>query len=146
MLELLNGDERGLDFGSGPGPTLSVMFEEKGFEMAIFDIFYHNEPDVFNKNYHFITATEVFEHLTEPGKELDRIWNCLKSGGYLGVMTKRLPGTKEEFDDWHYRHDDTHITFYADETFKWIAQAYGAVIVYKAPRVIILQKSVVSSW
>jgi len=140
MLELLNGYERGLDFGSGPGPTLSVMFEEKGFEMTIFDIFYHNKPAVLNSSYHFITATEVFEHLAEPRKELERLWKCLKPGGFLGIMTKRLPATKEEFDDWHYRRDDTHITFYADETFEWIAQTYGAEIVYKAPRVIILQK------
>ena len=31
---------RGLDFGCGPGPTLSVMFEEAGFDIDVYDIFY----------------------------------------------------------------------------------------------------------
>ena len=29
----------GLDFGSGPGPTLSVMFEEVGHNLSIYDYF-----------------------------------------------------------------------------------------------------------
>ena len=140
MLDFLDGHEQGLDFGSGPGPTLSVMFEEKGFSMNIFDVFYDNDSTVFDDSYHFITATEVFEHLSEPGKELSRLWQCLNPGGHLGIMTKRLPDDKKAFEEWHYRRDDTHITFYADETFEWIAKAYGAKIVHKAPRVIILQK------
>jgi hypothetical protein len=37
----------GLDFGSGPGPTLSVMFEEVGHHMAIYDRFYADDPTVY---------------------------------------------------------------------------------------------------
>jgi hypothetical protein len=30
----------GLDYGCGPGPTLSSMFREKGFKMADYDLFF----------------------------------------------------------------------------------------------------------
>jgi hypothetical protein len=35
----------GLDFGSGPEPTLSMMFEEAGHSMTLFDYFYEQVPD-----------------------------------------------------------------------------------------------------
>ena len=64
----------GLDFGSGPGPTLSVIFEEAGHSMAIYDHFYAQNPAVLDTPYDFITATEVVEHLHHPKQELDRLW------------------------------------------------------------------------
>ena len=40
LLEKLSTGMTGLDFGSGPGPTLSLMLEEQGMKMSIYDIFY----------------------------------------------------------------------------------------------------------
>ena len=139
MLSILSEGDRGLDFGSGPGPTLNIMFEEHGHPMDIYDIYYANKPDVFTKTYDFITATEVAEHLGEPGKVLKKLWNSLKPGGYLGIMTKRLPDLSE-FKNWHYRKDETHVTFYADETFKWIADEWGGSVVCMEKRIVILRK------
>ena len=48
-------NSRGLDFGAGPGPTLSVMFEEVGHEVALFDAFYAPDHTVFEHTYDFIT-------------------------------------------------------------------------------------------
>lgn len=73
MQKCLTPGSCGLDFGSGPKPTLSVMFEETGHSMTIFDYFYENVPSVLEKQYDFITATEVVEHLHTP----KRNWkNC----------------------------------------------------------------------
>ena len=63
---------RGLDFGSGPGPTLSVMFEEAGHSMTLYDPFYAKAPSVLENQYDFVTATEVVEHLRSPREELDK--------------------------------------------------------------------------
>ncbi len=81
MKDFLSPDSRGLDFGSGKGPTLSVMFEEIGHTVAVYDCFYANDIRVFDNEYDFITATEVAEHLHNPGMELDRLWSCLRVGG-----------------------------------------------------------------
>jgi len=129
---LLEPNSKGLDFGSGPGPTLSVMFEEKGHIVNLYDPFYAYNPSVFDEKYDFIVSTETFEHLHHPGKEVDRLWSCLKPGGYLGIMTK--------IADWHYKKDLTHVTFFSEETFKWMAEHYGASLSIPNERVAILQK------
>lgn len=116
---------RGLDFGSGPGPTLSVMFAEAGHAMSIYDAFYANDPTVFGRTYDFITATEVVEHLHRPLDELDRLWRCLRPGGLLGIMTK-LVIDHEAFSTWHYKGDVTHVCFFSEATFNWLAEHWHA--------------------
>lgn len=137
---LLDPRSKGLDFGSGPGPTLHLMFEEKGHKMKIYDPFYADNPEVFEEMYDFITATEVVEHLYHPGEEFSRLWSCLRPGGYLGIMTKRAEDDESFFADWHYRLDITHVTFYTKETFKWLAKHWGAEVSFKSKRVTIFKK------
>lgn len=131
----------GLDFGSGPGPTLSVMFEEAGYSMNIYDPFYANDLSVFNNNYDFITITETAEHLFHPMEEFEKLWNILKPGGYLGVMTLLLQ-PKDTFKTWHYRRDDTHVAFYQKKTFRWLAKHLEAKVEFFGDRVIVLEKHV----
>jgi hypothetical protein len=130
----------GLDFGAGPGPTLHLMFEEAGHKMSIYDIFYADDPTVFDRQYDFITASEVVEHLHHPGKELDRLWNCLKPSGILGIMTKLAPN-KPTFEDWHYKRDETHVAFYSKPTFRWIANQWRAELSFEDENVIIFWKA-----
>jgi len=131
----------GLDFGSGPGPTLNLMFEKAGHRTEIYDPFYADDESVFDHRYDFITATEVVEHLFYPGQELDRLWRCLNPGGYLGIMTKIAKNNVDFFADWHYRLDLTHVTFYTKDTFQWLADYWNAEVDFPAERVIIFRKS-----
>lgn len=130
---------KGLDFGSGPGPTLSVMFEERGHAMAIYDIFYAPDDSVLKGQYDFVTATEVVEHLVDPGTVLDRLWSLVAPGGWLGLMTKLLTNQRD-FVGWHYKNDPTHICFYSRETFKWLGQKWGSAPEIAADDVIIFHK------
>ena len=140
MQAQLSPHSHGLDFGAGPGPTLSLMFEEAGHRMAIFDPFYAPDETVFDHQYDFITATEVVEHLRQPQKELDRLWGCLKPGGTLGIMTK-LALDVEAFARWHYKNDLTHICFYSQETFRWLADRWGVEVVFVGKDVILLHNA-----
>ena len=139
LIKRLPPGQFGLDFGSGPGPTLSVMFKEAGHDMNIYDPFYANQPSVFDENYDFITTTETSEHLFNPREEFEKLWNVLKPGGYLGIMTMLLQ-QPETFKTWHYRKDDTHVTFYQNRTFEWLAGYLGADVEFFGDRVIILRK------
>jgi len=121
----LSPQSHGLDFGSGPGPTLSIMFEEAGHQMSIYDIFYAPDSEVLEQKYDFITASEVVEHLHRPAEELERLWSCLKPNGILGIMTKRVID-REAFSHWHYKNDLTHVCFFSIETFQWLADYWGA--------------------
>jgi SAM-dependent methyltransferase len=140
MQELLPPQSHGLDFGSGPGPTLSVMFEEAGYKMTIYDKFYADIPERLEQHYDFITATEVVEHLQTPKTSLEQLWQCLKPDGYLGIMTK-LARDREAFANWHYKNDLTHVTFFSRETFIWLAAKWHAELKFIGKDVIILRRS-----
>jgi len=105
MVDRLSDGAHGLDFGCGPGPTLSAMFVERGYPMALYDKFYATDKTVLKVSYDFITATEVVEHLQNPKHTLDVIWRCVNPGGYLGIMTK-LVIDAAAFAGWHYKNDE----------------------------------------
>lgn len=135
----LEPNSHGLDFGSGPGPTLSVMFEEVGHSMATYDYFYAEDLSVFESSYDFITATEVVEHLHYPRQELNRLWGLLNPEGILGVMTK-LVQDREMFAEWHYKNDPTHVCFYSRSTFKWLAAEWQAELAFEDNDVMLFYK------
>lgn len=139
MQARLAPNSHGLDFGCGPGPTLSVMFEEAGHTVALYDVFYAKNPSVFEQQYDFITATEVVEHLHQPQQELDRLWACLKPGGLLGIMTK-LALNRDAFSRWHYKNDLTHVCFFSRQTFQWLAQKWEAEVTFIGKDVILFLK------
>jgi len=140
MLSKIAPEAQGLDFGSGPGPLLKKMFEEAGHPMEVFDSYYAADPSIFKRNFDFITATEVVEHLHQPLKELNRLWNCLKPGGYLGLMTS-LNTTDIVFSNWHYHRDETHVVFFAPETMAWLAKRWQADIHHLDTSVVIFHKT-----
>lgn len=139
MQERLAPESHGLDFGSGPGPTLSVMFEEAGHTVALYDRYYAKDASVLDTQHDFITATEVFEHLHDPGMELRRLWGCLKRGGHLGIMTVFAP-EPAGLAKWYYKNDLTHVAFFALSTFDWIAVELEAESAFIGTNVIILRK------
>ncbi len=129
----------GLDFGSGPGPTLSVMFEEIGHTVALYDHFYAHDPAVLQQSYDFITATEVVEHLHAPSTILPQLWTLLKPGGYLGLMTK-LVRDQQAFATWHYKNDLTHVCFFSTFTFEWLADQWQAELEFFHNDVMVFRK------
>jgi hypothetical protein len=139
MQKCLAPESCGLDFGSGPQPTLSVMFEEAGHGMTIFDYFYEKSPSVFKRQYDFITATEVVEHLHNPKEELERLWACLRPGGILGLMTKLAPDDNA-FSCWHYKNDLTHVCFFSQATFQWLALQWDTDMTFADTDVVLFHK------
>lgn len=115
----------GLDFGSGPGPTLSKMFEEQGYKMNIYDHFYARDEDVLQQKYDFITSTEVIEHLYDPHSVLQRLWKMLEKDGILALLTQPYPEQKM-FEAWYYKNDPTHVCFFSLCTMEWLAEKWEA--------------------
>ncbi len=131
-------EAKGLDFGSGPGPTLCTIMRNNGYHMDIYDYFYAPNNEVFQKKYDFITSTEVIEHLHYPLDELKRLWDCLLPEGILGLMTAFRV---EDFETWYYKRDLTHICFYSYDTFVWIAKYFNAKLIVPQDGVVLLKKT-----
>lgn len=115
---------RGLDYGSGPGPTLFRMAEEDGFPCSNYDPMFHPDSIALDQRYDFVTCTEVAEHFHTPHSDFKRLRELLRPNGWLGIMTSRLT-PNIDFETWHYRKDPTHTSFYRDETFEWISGEFG---------------------
>lgn len=138
--ERLQDGAKGLDFGSGPGPTLSLMFEEEGYTMAIYDHFYAKDEQVLSDSYDFITSTEVIEHLYDPKSVLDMLWGMLNKQGLLALLTQPYP-KKEDFTDWYYKNDPTHVCFFSLKSMQWLADKWQASLELVGKDLFILRKA-----
>jgi SAM-dependent methyltransferase len=137
-------DERGregLDYGCGPGPALAAIFREAGHRVCLYDPQFYPDTSVLDATYDFITCTEVFEHFHHPADELDRLRCLLRPGGWLAVMTC-FQTEDAAFADWHYRSDPTHVVFYREETFRYLADSWGWECHIPAKDVALLRKPV----
>ena len=121
LLQRLPANSSGLDFGCGPAPALAEQLRQHGHSMALYDHYYFPDDDVLSKKYDFITCTEVIEHLGKPDLVLSQLKQLLKPEGLIAIMTKRVID-QARFQNWHYKNDPTHICFYSEQTFDWIAR------------------------
>lgn len=139
LVARLEGGACGLDFGCGPAPALAHVLRESGFQVSLYDSFYEPDVAVFDAQYDFVCATEVVEHLHRPGWELDRLWDSLRVGGWLGIMTKMVRD-QEAFSRWHYKNDPTHVCFFSVETWDWWARQRGAQLEIVGSDVVLLRR------
>ena len=114
-----------LDFGSGPTPVFSELLKRRGLEVDIYDLFYAPKKVYKEKSYDLITSTEVFEHLSKPLEVLELLSRHLKAYGYISIMTKFPPNEDNEFLNWWYRRDPTHISFFTPKSFEIMAEKVG---------------------
>lgn len=124
LLTRLQPRSAGLDYGCGPGPALAAMLEEAGHAVTLYDPFYAPDMAVLERQYDFVTCTEVAEHFHDPAAEFGRLDTLLRPGGWLAVMTC-FHTDDARFEGWQYRKDPTHVVFYREETMRWLAGRHG---------------------
>lgn len=117
-------DDHGLDFGSGSGPVIAHLLRHEGFTVACYDPFFATRPELLDDQYHYIACCEVIEHFHDPASEFHRLKRLLVPGGHLYCMTA-LYHEGIDFQNWHYRRDDTHVFIYRADTIEWIAKEYA---------------------
>ena len=151
----------GLDFGCGEGAFLSKMAAEHNLSAESnlsaksnlstrgdlssrrkvnidnYDLYYHPDESRLKQDYDFIVMTEVLEHLSAPDRILKGLAAQLNPGGFMAIMTKRVRD-KDAFTTWHYKNDPTHICFYSEATFAYLARRYGFKIEIISSDVVLL--------
>lgn len=125
IVDLIGTDKSLLDFGCGPAPALAEQFKERGYSVSLYDVFYHHSPETLEQTYDAITLTEVIEHLHNPRQVIDQLCQILKPGGVLAIMTQRVISL-ERFKQWQYKNDPTHVCFFHEESFTWLASYLSA--------------------
>ena len=114
-----------LDFGSGPVPVLASLLEKKGYNAVPFDPYFYPGKEWKKEIFDSVVSVEVFEHLKNPWKAIKEISRVLLNGGILAVRTLLHNGDRNSFVSWWYIKDFTHITFYREKTFDFIAEISG---------------------
>lgn len=141
LLNALPAQKRqGLDFGCGPGPLLALMLTEAGHDMAVWDPFFAKDDAVLLQQYDFICCSEAIEHFVNPAQEWLLWLSLLKPGGILAIMTKRY-SSAEAFVNWHYKNDPTHVSFFSEQTFAYLARRDGFMLQVVDKDVVLLQRN-----
>ena len=126
LCERMPAGAEGLDFGCGPGPTLSLMLEERGLSCALHDPMFAPNPAALARTWDFVACTEVVEHLCEPRATWRQLASLVRPGGVLAVMSQPLlPERESRFDAWAYARDPTHVALYRPRTVQWISTWLG---------------------
>ena len=139
LLAELPANQVGLDFGCGPGPALADMLSQAGHSMRLYDPFFFPDATVLDQQFDFVTCTEVAEHFHQPHAEFKRMVALLKPSGLLALMTS-FQHDDSRVADWHYRRDPTHVTFYKQETFDFIAAEFSLTCKIPCKNVAFLRK------
>ncbi len=139
LLAQLAPHSKGIDFGCGPGPTLSTMLMKEGHQVALYDPFYYPDSTVLTEQYDFVTCTEVVEHFYRPAKDWPKLFTLLKPRGWLAVMTQ-LASTDAQFQRWYYKGDPTHVSFYSQTTMNWIAAQFNCQLAFYDTDVMLFQR------
>lgn len=114
-------DALGLDFGCGTGPVITSELRKLGFEMNLYDPYFHPQKKVLEETYDFIVCCEVMEHFKDPLAEFRLLRFMLNDQAKLYCKTA-IWDESIGFKDWHYKNDLTHVIFYNRETLKWIKE------------------------
>ncbi|MBW8190070.1 class I SAM-dependent methyltransferase [Neiella marina] len=138
LIARLEPNARGLDFGCGPGPALAMMLTEQGHATATYDPFFAPDHTPLQQQYDFVTCTEAIEHFHNPQYEWQQLLRLIRPGGWLAIMTK-LVGTPEQFANWHYKQDPTHVSFFSQATFKFLASRHQLTLEFIGADVMLMQ-------
>ena len=131
----------GLDYGCGPNPVLAKRLISDGFQMQCFDAIY-TQPEIIKpeNGFDFIVSTEAIEHFHAPRREWKEWMSLLSESGILVIMTKRWLSA-ERFAQWHYKNDQTHVSFFHDDTFEYLANTYGFALNFVSNDVVLMQRT-----
>lgn len=131
-----------LEFGSGPTPVLSHILKHRyQFEVKKFDKHFEKDKQYLDHCYDVISCTEVLEHIANPMEVFKEWLTLLKENGIISIMTLFHPSSNEEFFDWWYIRDRTHVIFFSERTFEWIADKFGLEIEFTDHlRIIVFKK------
>lgn len=137
VAQIVREGAKGLDYGSGPAPSLEPLARELKLDCSSFDPFFAPSYELLAEEaYDFIFCCEVVEHFREPQKEFAKLAQLLKPGGVVGIKTQIPP---EDFSAWWYHRDPTHVSFFSRQTFQAFAGLFRLVPVLTSSGVVILR-------
>lgn len=123
VLKDYNKEHKGLDFGSGTGPVITKLLEDKDYSIKVYDPYFANFKEKLADSYDYIVCCEVMEHFYDPRLEFKRLRSMLNPEGSLYLKTS-IYDESIDFDAWYYKNDQTHVFFYHKKALDYIKKEY----------------------
>lgn len=130
----------GLNFGRVLSEEGLQQLNDAGHHLQQFDPFFAADHQLLHDQYDFICCFRVFEHFRTPAKEWDLIQKLIKPNGWLAISTPLLTSL-ETFPKWHYKNNPTHVSFYQQQTFAYLASLGQFKLIFAAQDFILMQKT-----
>ncbi len=113
-----------LDYGCGPTKGLEKLLQPRYRVLSYDPIFWPQDLQMEFGKVDVIFCSEVIEHAFFPTRVFDH-WNqLLRPGGLITLRTCFHP-EMDKMRDWWYASDETHIGFFSQCTFEFIAKKWG---------------------
>jgi len=113
-----------LDFGAGPGPVISKLLIDKGYNIKQYDPHFYPNHDLLKEKYDYVIACEVIEHFYHPKMDFKRLNEISKAKGCWIFMTD-IYDESIDFKEWYYKNDETHVIFYTKKTLEFIKSLFS---------------------
>jgi len=117
----------GVDFGSGPSSILKQELAKKEIAVFEYDPIFH--PSLNLHAVDFVACIESLEHFHSVSDELDSMIRLLKREG-LVLIKSQFHTTANDFKDWYYHRDPTHIFFWSPNTVAYISENWNLSVEY----------------
>jgi 2-polyprenyl-3-methyl-5-hydroxy-6-metoxy-1,4-benzoquinol methylase len=144
-----NQKEQFLDYGGGYGLFVRLM-RDKGFDFYLYDpncenIFAKNFEIEYpsDKNFHLLTAFEVFEHFVDPLSEIDKL---LSLSPNIIFSTLLIPKHNPRPQEWWYYglEGGQHVSLFSRESLNYLANKIGLRIYSNGSNYHLLTKKTIS--
>lgn len=128
--------KRILDFGCGHENVLSKIMINNNYDVVSYDKFFY--PKMYEGLFDTIILIEVIEHIANPLDVLRNLKDSLNNNGRIIIQTNLIP---DNFTNWWYLRDITHISFFKKKTFEIIAKILNMQLLYEKEGNLIILKS-----
>ncbi|WOT05286.1 methyltransferase domain-containing protein [Shewanella youngdeokensis] len=129
----------GLNFGRTLDSKSLRRITQRGHQINQYDPSIAPWNKQLMQHYDFICCYRVFEHFRLPNKEWALISELIKPGGWIAISTPLLTELNG-FDKWHHKNNLTHVSFYQQQSFKYLAESVGFKLLFAANDLILVQK------
>lgn len=150
LLQLINNyhsPQHILDFGSGSG-AMTQEFRKRGYDVTALEPMSDGylKDQKYAVKFDVVIAVEVIEHLLEPWDEIQEIERVLAPDGiviFSSLLTNPfidLPNAREQFKNWWYKDDPTHVSFFCNHVLSKMADMRNYDIDILGDKVFIIKR------
>jgi len=111
----------------------------RGIKTDSWDPFFHPAPPR-KGAYDLVLSIEAAEHFSNPALEFRAIATALKNGGRAVLHTSIAPDNDDDFLQWWYKEDSTHVSFYSALSLRMLAEGASLALEGITDRCFIVMK------